>query len=72
MTQNKPKRSRGKPPLSDTEKTVHVTHKMTESQREKLKALGGSEWLRAQIDKTKYEEALMEPVFVSVKEKETG
>ncbi len=47
----KPKRSRGKPPLSDVEQTVHVTVRMTPTQREKFKALGGSEWLRAQIDK---------------------
>ena len=51
MKQAKPKRSRGKPPLSDAEKTVHVTIRMTPTQRERFKALGGSEWLRSKIDK---------------------
>ena len=50
MKQPKPKRSRGRPPLSDSEKTVHVMVRMTPAQREKFKALGGSEWLRKQIE----------------------
>lgn len=51
MTQQKPKRATaGKPPLSDTEKTVKVLIPMTVSQREKLRKLGGSEWIRQQID----------------------
>jgi len=52
MKQPKPKRaSRGKPPLSDVEKTVYLTVRVTPSQRDKFKALGGSEWLRVQIEK---------------------
>ena len=43
MTQQKPKRATaGKPPLSDTEKTVKVLIPMTVSQREKLRKLEGS------------------------------
>lgn len=51
MKQPKPKRNRGHPPLSDVEKTVHVTVRMTPTQRDKFKAMGGAEWLRGQIEK---------------------
>lgn len=50
MKQAKPKRSRGKPPLSDVESTVLISVRMTPTQRDKFKALGGSEWIRQQID----------------------
>lgn len=46
-----PKRPKpGKPRLSDVEQTVLVSVRMTPTQRQKFKALGGSEWVRAQID----------------------
>lgn len=52
MKQPKPKRQGpGKPPLSDVEQTVKVLTPMTVSQREKLKRLGGSAWVRAMIDR---------------------
>ena len=42
----------GHPSLSESEDTILISIRMTPSQREKFKALGGSKWLRAQIDKT--------------------
>lgn len=39
--------------LSDTERTVMVCTRVKESQAAKLKKLGGSQWLREQIDKAK-------------------
>lgn len=50
MTQQKPKRSRGKPPLSDAEKTVLITLKAPESLRDKLNKIGGSDWMRDAIE----------------------
>lgn len=41
----------GKPPLSDTEKTVFIKARATESQREKFILIGGSDWLRDAIEK---------------------
>ena len=46
-----PPRKRGKPPLSDTEPTIHVTVKMTPSQREMLRILGGSGWIRSLVER---------------------
>ncbi len=51
MKQSKQKRATaGKPPLSDAQKSVKVLITVTPAQREKLKSLGGSGWVRAQID----------------------
>lgn len=41
----------GKPPLSQTDETVKVLFVVTESQRDKLRRLGGSAWVRAMIDR---------------------
>lgn len=41
----------GKPPLSDSEKTVTIRSRVTESQRAKFLRVGGSNWLRKMIDK---------------------
>ncbi len=51
MSESKQKRSRGKPPLSASDRTVRVNVTMTESQRDKFHALGGSEWLREMVEK---------------------
>jgi len=40
----------GRPRLSQDEKTVAVPIRLTESQRDKLKALGGPAWIRQTID----------------------
>ena len=40
----------GKPPLSETERTVLIRAKVTTSQRDKFLRVGGSEWLRGVID----------------------
>lgn len=45
---------RGRPPLpSDQRQTARVEIRMTEAQREKLQALGGTQWLRDKIDSGK-------------------
>lgn len=46
-----PNRGQGRKPLSDGEKTVRINLTMTEAQRDKLKQLGGSDWLRQVIDR---------------------
>lgn len=51
MNQKQKRQGPGKPPLSDVEKTVRVNVTMTEAQREKFHALGGSEWLREMVEK---------------------
>lgn len=45
-----PGRGQGRKPLAPDEQTVPVTIRLTESQRDKLSALGGPKWIRAQID----------------------
>ena len=44
-------RGQGRKPLAPDEDTVPVTIRMTDTQKEKLKRLGGPKWVRAQIDK---------------------
>jgi hypothetical protein len=46
-----PNRGQGRKPLAQNQRTVMVAIKMTEGQRDRLKALGGSKWVRFQIDK---------------------
>ena len=50
-----PNRHQGRKPLSDSERTVTWCAKVTESQREKAKRLGGGSWLRRKIDEEKEE-----------------
>lgn len=45
-------RGQGRKPLSDQEKTVLVSIRMTDKQKSKLKSLGGSAWIRKQIDES--------------------
>jgi len=46
-------RGQGRKSIKEGEATVTVAVKMAESQREKLKRLGGSKWVRDRIDKSK-------------------
>ena len=48
-----PGRGQGRKPLGEDEPTVSFPVKMTASQREKLKRLGGAPWVRERIDKAK-------------------
>lgn len=43
-------RGQGRKPIKQGEKTVIITIRVAESQREKLKKLGGGSWIRQQID----------------------
>lgn len=49
------KETRGRKPISDTEPTVTVSLRMTPGQREKLARLGGAEWVRQQIERSRSE-----------------
>ena len=49
----KPLVRRGRPALSEGTPTVPVTIRMTEPQKDKLRRLGGPEWVRDRIDKAK-------------------
>ena len=44
---------RGRKPIKDGESTVTLSIRVTSSQRAKLAALGGAEWVRRQIDKAR-------------------
>ena len=46
-------RGQGRKPIKAGEETVTVSLRMTPAQREKLKALGGAEWVRDRIDRAK-------------------
>ena len=48
-----PGRGQGRKSLGGTEATVSFPVKMTESQRDKLKRLGGAPWVREKVDKAK-------------------
>lgn len=43
----------GRKPIAEGSVTVPVTIKLTPSQRDKLKRLGGAPWVRERIDKAK-------------------
>lgn len=43
-------RGQGRKPLPAADRTVPVTLRMTELQRDKLKTLGGAPWVREKID----------------------
>jgi hypothetical protein len=45
-----PGRGQGRKPLKDGEPTVVVSVRMTAAQRDILHLLGGSEWVRGEID----------------------
>lgn len=46
-------KKRGRPPLADELETVPVTIRLTSAQREKLRLLGGAQWIRDMIDNLK-------------------
>jgi len=46
-------RGQGRKPIAEGQLSIGVTIRMTEAQREKLKRLGGAEWVRDRIDKAK-------------------
>lgn len=46
-------RGQGRKPVKQGEETVTVSLRMTPEQRAKLARLGGAEWVRARIDKTR-------------------
>lgn len=48
-----PGRGQGRKTLGDADPTVSFPVKMTTSQRDKLKRLGGAPWVRDRIDKAK-------------------
>ena len=45
-----PNRGQGRKPLATDGQTVRINLSMTETQRDKLLKLGGSAWVRRQID----------------------
>ena len=45
-----PNRGQGRKPIAEGQPTVRINLTMTEDQRDKLKQMGGSEWLRKMID----------------------
>lgn len=47
-----PGRGQGRKPISDTDRTVTVSLRLTTSQRAKLAALGGAAWVRESIETT--------------------
>ena len=46
-------RGQGRKPLEEGVDTVHVSVRMTTTQKDKLQRLGGSPWMRARIDKAR-------------------
>jgi hypothetical protein len=48
-----PGRGQGRKPIKQGEDTVTVSLRMTAAQRDKLARLGGAEWVRQRIDKTR-------------------
>ena len=46
-------RGQGRPPVKAGEETVTVSLRMTKTHREKLKRLGGADWVRQRIEKAK-------------------
>lgn len=45
-----PNRGQGRKPLATDGQTVRINLTMTAEQRDKLKKLGGSAWIRQQVD----------------------
>jgi hypothetical protein len=56
MTQDKPKRPQGRPPVPPEQRLEIGTIRLTRAQWAKLAALGGAEWIRGKIDKAKPKE----------------
>lgn len=52
-THGGPGRGQGRKPLVEGQPTVPVSVSITPPQKEKLKRLGGSKWVRERIDKAK-------------------
>ena len=48
-----PGRGQGRKPVKQGEETVTISLRMTTAQRNKLAQLGGADWVRNRIDKTK-------------------
>ena len=48
-----PGRGQGRKPVKQGEETVTLSLRVTAAQREKLARLGGAEWVRGKIDRTK-------------------
>lgn len=48
-----PGRGQGRKPVKQGEETVTLSLRVTVAQREKLARLGGAEWVRQKIDRTK-------------------
>lgn len=53
VTKPTPPARRGRPALSEGDATVPVVIRMTEPQKDKLRRLGGPQWVRDRIDKAK-------------------
>ena len=53
MKRGGPGRGQGRKPISDTDRTVTVSLRLTTSQRAKLASLGGAAWVRKQIEESK-------------------
>lgn len=50
-------RGQGRKPIKAGEKTVSISFRGTEAQRERFKALGGGEWVRDLLDAAKWPKA---------------
>lgn len=53
LVQSPNDRGQGRKPIKPGEETVTVCLRVTPAQREKLKALGGAEWVRDRIDRAR-------------------
>jgi hypothetical protein len=53
MTRPPNDRGQGRKPLSGSEPTTSMTIRLTKTQREKLRWLGGAQWVRDKIDRAK-------------------
>jgi len=53
MTSPPNARGQGRKPIKEGEQTVTLSIRLTASQRAKLDALGGAQWIRDRIDKAK-------------------
>lgn len=57
MSEAKPKRPQGRPPVADKDRLRVGAVRLTQAQWEKLAMLGGAEWLRKKIDAAKVKDA---------------
>lgn len=61
-----PGRGQGRKPVKQGEETVTLSLRVTVAQREKLARLGGAEWVRQKIDRTKESNAKSEPTSAAL------